>query len=300
MNKVFVVIVTFNGSKWIERCLDSVSNSTVDAKAIIVDNASSDATVEIIKNGYPKCCVVETGQNLGFGKANNIGIRKAIEEGAEYIYLLNQDAWVDNNVFEELIKIKNKYQEYGILSPLQITADRKSIDQNFYRDTICRFCDKKELITNLLLSKSKDVYPTEFVMAAHWFMSVEDIKRVGLFSPAFPHYGEDNNLIDRFHYMGYKIGFCPNLLAVHDREYRIVTQQNKLYWQFKGLLMVWNNPNINSLFKRTKRLCGFIIRSICIGGVSLKEKYSSILKGLRLLAYSNKCREESKNEGAFL
>lgn len=300
MYKIFVIIVTFNGSKWIERCLDSVLYSTIAAKAIIIDNASSDATVEIIKNKYPDFCVIETGQNLGFGQANNIGIRKAIEEGAEYIYLLNQDAWVDNKVFEELIKIKRQNQEYGILSPIQITADRKSIDQNFYKDTIFRFCDKKELITTLLLAKNKDVYTTEFVMAAHWFIAVADIKHVGLFSPAFPHYGEDNNLIDRFHYMGYKIGFCPNLLAVHDREYRIVTQQNKLYWQFKGLLMVWNNPNINSPLKRIKRLCGFIIRSLCIDRVSLKDKYLLILKGLRLLPYSNKCREESKKEGAFL
>lgn len=300
MDRLFVIIVTYNGAYWISRCINSVYRSSIPTIPIVVDNGSSDKTLDIINKEFPQSIIIKTGRNLGFGQANNIGIRRAIQEGAKYIYLLNQDAWVDENVFERLIEVKKNNPEYGILSPLQLAADRKTLDKNFINDTIVRFSDCHTLLNNMLTSSVKQVYETKFVMAAHWFIDVDDIKRIGLFSPAFPHYGEDNNLIDRFHYFGYKIGFCPNLFAVHDRQYRVINQKDKMYWQFKGLLMVWNNPMCNSNIKRLKRLIGFVTRVLLIQNVPIKDKLSIIYKGLRLLPISKKCRGISKTEGAFL
>ena len=75
--RVVVVVVTFNGEKWIDRCLDSLLSSTLTPHAIVVDNASSDSTVERI-GSYPGVELIRSEVNLGFGKANNLGLNRAI------------------------------------------------------------------------------------------------------------------------------------------------------------------------------------------------------------------------------
>ena len=86
MKKVFVVIVTYNGVQWIRKCLQSCQ----DYPVVVVDNQSTDATVEIIQNEFPKVHLIEESKNHGFGQANNIGISYALNKGADYVFLLNQ------------------------------------------------------------------------------------------------------------------------------------------------------------------------------------------------------------------
>jgi len=91
--KVSVIIVSYNFEQWIDRCLGSLRRSTSPISVIVVDNGSKDKTTQIIEKNYPEVHLIKTGANLGFGKANNIGIRYAMEQGADYFFLLNQDAW---------------------------------------------------------------------------------------------------------------------------------------------------------------------------------------------------------------
>jgi len=105
MNVIYVVIVTYNGMQWIDKCLDSLIHSSIPLNIIIIDNLSTDGTVDFIKHKYPTVELVETGKNLGFGKANNIGITHAVKQNADYVFLLNQDAWVGLNTIDELVKI---------------------------------------------------------------------------------------------------------------------------------------------------------------------------------------------------
>ena len=94
LNKsVFVVIVTYNGAVWLDRNLSSLRHSDYPVTTIAVDNNSTDASIEILEK-YSEADVIKSGENLGFGKANNIGITKALEQGADYVFLLNQDAWI--------------------------------------------------------------------------------------------------------------------------------------------------------------------------------------------------------------
>jgi glycosyltransferase involved in cell wall biosynthesis len=80
--KVFVVIVTYNGSKWVTTCFSSLRPSTVPLHTIVIDNGSQDDTLARIAAGYPEVEIVSTGQNHGFGKANNIGMERAYQRGA--------------------------------------------------------------------------------------------------------------------------------------------------------------------------------------------------------------------------
>ena len=86
----YVIVVTYNGSKWIDKCFGSLVNSTIPLQIFAVDNGSSDGTPDIIRSKFPSVQVIENKENLGFGQANNIGIRQAYDAGADYVFLLNR------------------------------------------------------------------------------------------------------------------------------------------------------------------------------------------------------------------
>ena len=103
--KILVIIVSYNFERWINRCLGSLRNSSYPADIMVVDNGSNDQTTDIIEKEYPEVRLVKTGQNLGFGKANNIGMKVAMNEGYNCVFLLNQDAWIGTETIGTLIKI---------------------------------------------------------------------------------------------------------------------------------------------------------------------------------------------------
>ena len=91
---IFAVIVTYNAMhrNWADRCLQSLEESSVPVTSIFVDNCSVDGTRDYIPSRYPQVVWLPQDHNLGFGQANNVGIRYALNHGADYVLLLNQDA----------------------------------------------------------------------------------------------------------------------------------------------------------------------------------------------------------------
>ena len=88
--KVFVIIVSYNGMKWIDKCLNSVLNQ---GEVVVVDNNSCDGTVDYIRMNFSLVKILSQTTNYGFGTANNIGISYAMKKGADAVFLLNQDAF---------------------------------------------------------------------------------------------------------------------------------------------------------------------------------------------------------------
>ena len=89
--KILVVIVTYNGEHWMEKCIGSIMKSGVKADTYVIDNNSTDGTVAAVRVINPEAIIVESKENLGFGRANNIGMKYALDKGYDYVYLLNQD-----------------------------------------------------------------------------------------------------------------------------------------------------------------------------------------------------------------
>lgn len=219
MEKILVIIVTYNGMEWMERCLDSLTRSTLPSDIFIVDNGSTDGTQDYIRTCGKDIIFRQSGENLGFGRANNLGLQYAVDNGYDYVYLLNQDAWVEEATFETLINVHRSHPEYGILSPMQIQANGQHMDRNFLNGVASR-CVDGNFMEDLYFGTLQDVYEVKDVMAAHWLISMDCLRRTGGFSPTFRHYGEDNNYVDRVEYHGFKTGFVPATKAVHDRENR--------------------------------------------------------------------------------
>ena len=245
--KLLVIIVTYNAMQWAERCFGSLRKSTAIPDVFVVDNGSTDGTQTYILNNYPDVIFQQSGNNLGFGMANNIGLQYALDKGYDYVYLLNQDAWVLPDTFERLIDICKKYPEYGILSPFQMNADLYHIDQSFYSNVLA-WESNCNIVNDFCNNDLKDVYSVPWVMAAHWFITKECISKVGGFSPTFHHYAEDVNYCDRLHFWGMKVGVIPSLRVVHDRAWREDSSGKILYMGYTNILRDFSNPERKSKF----------------------------------------------------
>ncbi|KGO87378.1 glycosyl transferase [Flavobacterium rivuli WB 3.3-2 = DSM 21788] len=233
--KIFVIIVTYNGARWIDKNIPSLLDSAYPVRIIVVDNKSTDNTLELL-NRYPELDIIKSETNLGFGKANNIGMQRALDLGADYLFLLNQDAWVFENTISSLVSKMQKYPDLGLLSPLHYSADVNDLDQSF-----ATYYSRKTKD----LDKSTAVAP--FVNAAAWMLSRNCVEMVGFFEPFFGHYGEDRNYCDRVSYHKFLIGIDADAKIVHDR---VITRNfNKDITQSKfKILASLLNPN-HGLFK---------------------------------------------------
>lgn len=213
--KTSVVIVTFNGMKWIGNCLKSIIDNTISTEIIIVDNCSSDNTVSYLKNNFiKKIRLIELQQNLGFGQANNLGISSAIELKSDFIFLLNQDTVIDHYTIEKLITVSKNNLEYGIISPIHADGSGKCLDKSFLFYLKNSY---SHLISDAILSlKMKEIYPVEMINAAAWFVPIKTFETVGGFDPIFFLYGEDDNFCQRVIFHNLKIGITPTTIIRHD------------------------------------------------------------------------------------
>ncbi len=282
--KVLVIIVTYNGEKWIQKCIASVLGSTYRADTLIIDNASTDQTLRLIPDDR-SIKVLTSNENLGFGAANNIGFEYALEHGYDYVYLLNQDAYLGENTLGKLIEVHAWKPEFGILSPVQTDANGIA-DAQFAKKTGIRSVTRIDI-------------PVEvgFVMAAHWLMPVSTIRKVGAFSPTFHHYGEDDNYIDRLHYHGLKAGVITSVAGIHDRGSRVATKEQICRRKVLIPTIKMSNP------RNATRWC-FFVSTVWLALCSVRNLSMIPLKSIpELRGKKKEIRANmrlSKQEGAFL
>lgn len=216
-----IIIVTHNALPWIDKCLQSTGTYPV----IVVDNASTDQTVTHIQSNYSQVTILPQVKNLGFGQGNNVGMSYALQQGAEHVFLLNQDAYLVDNCLEVLIKKQQQNPQFGVLSPVHLNGKGDALDRNFGNYISSQQVPK--LISDLLLDKKEEIYEVPFVNAAGWLLSRKCLETVGGFDPIFFHYGEDDNYCQRVLYHGLKIGVLLQAFLLHDREHREVIKPEK-------------------------------------------------------------------------
>ncbi len=211
---IFTIVVTYNGMQWIEKCIKSLKNSSIKTHIIVIDNLSTDGTPDYIEQNFNHIELIRSQENLGFGRGNNIGLKKAIKNNADYVFLLNQDAWVQTDTIEKLIHVQQNNSEYGILSPAHLNGLEDSLETKFAE--YAGPDNSPNLLSDLYMNHLKDIYTTRFVNAAAWLITKECLQKTGGFNPLFPHYGEDENYINRAHYWGFKVGIAPKTQITHD------------------------------------------------------------------------------------
>lgn len=222
---VHVVVVTFNGAPWIDDLLSSLHSSDMAVQVVVVDNASSDSTPTIAK-ADPGVTVIETGSNLGFGRANNLGIAHSLARGADFVFIINQDTVVSPSAISTLVTSALANQQLGIVCPLQLNESGDAIDATFARYYLAPHAPK--LIDDAVLRTVGACYQVESAPAAAWMLSRDFLLNVGGFDPLFFMYCEDDDLCSRARHHGFAIGIVPGATFIHRRGfYRGAQEQSR-------------------------------------------------------------------------
>lgn len=284
MPQIHIIIVTYNAMKWAERCFKSLRKSSVPVKCIVIDNGSTDGTQEYIKTNFPEVDFTQSESNLGFGKANNIGIEKAHKDGADFFYLMNQDAWLYENSMEKMLEVYNSHpnkNEIGIISPIHVDGSEKYLDI-FLDQYIAKNYEKTRMISDLYFQTLKPYYEIHFVNAAHWLLPKKTIETIGGFNPYFFHYGEDDEYVNRVHFHQKKVLLVPGSKVVHDG----VQLLHKIdFTKYEDVRIEINtlNPSLpNALRSEKKSLKKSMFKNFITGDFNkykeLSQKYQKIAR----------------------
>ncbi|MGX1023508.1 glycosyltransferase family 2 protein [Psychroflexus sp. MBR-150] len=304
MNLTYIIIVSYNASPWLKKCLGSIDFDKF--KVIVVDNNSKDDTTSVIEEKYPQIKLFKEDTNLGFGQANNKGISYALNQGADQVFLLNQDAYLVDDCIDKLLLFQQNNPEYGILSPIHTNASLTKLDRNF--SNYVRYDMNPDFYSDHVLGNElKPVYEVPFVNAAGWLIRKECLMRVGGFDPLFFHYGEDDNFCQRVRFHDFKIGVLPQVFMIHDREDRKKDNIkpysdaffNKKTRSFKIKYANVLTHEINVFDSEIKRLKRQILKFKLKGKFSYAQANTKFLKSLPSLKQSiTKSYKVNQHKGA--
>lgn len=285
---VYIIIVTYNAKDWLGYCLPSLQNRPQNWQVIVADNASTDGTAESIKQQYPWVRLVKSGQNLGFGRGNNIGLRLALAEKADHVLLLNQDARIELCAIEALVGIQQNNPDYFIVSPVHLRGDGEEVDLAF-----SKYCSPPScpgLLKNALDGRLEDVYETKKCNAAIWLLSRRCLQTVGGFNPVFFHYNEDDDYCNRVRFFNGKIGIAPKVRARHNRPQKASTRPLDNY--FLNTLVKFTDPARKppSAYRLITMFIPTILKNITRGRRVIAGHFASVLKDM----LKNQCAAPEK------
>lgn len=215
---VAIVLVNWNGFEFSKACLQSLQNLEFpDYKIIVVDNASENREGSRLKDAFPNILLIQNEQNLGFTGGNNVGIRKALEDGYTHIMLLNNDTEVEPDFLGEMIRKFRANSKLGVVQPLICFLHQQ--DQiwsaggkwNSFLGRAVTLGDRKVLSDYNLSDRILD-----WATGCCMLVSREALLEVGLLNDQYFAYFEDVEWSLRFRKNGYGIALASKAKIYHE------------------------------------------------------------------------------------
>jgi len=211
-----IIIVNWNGWRDTVACLRSCEQLDYpEYTIIVVDNGSGDDSVTRIRSAFPHVRIIETGANLGFAGGNNVGIRAAVDEGARYVWLLNNDTVVEPGALSALVEACATGKNVGIAGSKITYFDRP--DMLWYAGG--EFTPEGPVKHRGFDEPDTGQYersePTGFVTGCSLLTTAEVIERVGLLPEEYFLYWEEAEFDWRVRAAGYELRYVPQSVVRH-------------------------------------------------------------------------------------
>ncbi|HWP83428.1 MAG TPA: glycosyltransferase family 2 protein [Bacteroidota bacterium] len=214
---VYVILVNWNGKADTLECLSSLQKVHYsNARVLVVDNASSDGSVEAFRSQFPSVELIENSVNVRFAGGNNVGIRHALERGAEYVLVLNNDTVVDAMVLDELIRTAESDPSIGMVgAKVLYYTDPQRIWFAGGRIHWWSGWIAHEGIREMDRRQHDIVKDVDYLTGCCILAKREVIEEIGLFDERFFMYGEDVDWCLRARRAGYRLVFQPKAKVWH-------------------------------------------------------------------------------------
>jgi GT2 family glycosyltransferase len=225
-----IIIVSHNGAVWICDCIRSIlANRYAPCEILVVDNASHDTTLSLIKNSFPEVTILPQRKNRGFGRGSNIGLEYALSHGADYILLLNQDIRLEHDCLYNMIASCEANDHISIASPVQMNYEGTDVDPRFRR--LYGMITDLFRMTDLPVSDSIEV---ETVIGASMLFRASALREIGGFDPIFFLYHEESDLCRRARYLGHQVHIIRRAIAYH-HHVQLFTKEMRIRSKFSSL-----------------------------------------------------------------
>ncbi len=208
---VWVVILNWNSRVNTLECLHSLQASSYgNLRVVLVDNGSTDDSVECVRKGFPEAHIMQNPRNLGYTEGNNGGIRYALERGADYVLLLNNDTVVPPETICQLIQAGEEDPSIGATCPVIVSYSDHS---KHYVPTID--WETVSAGEELISSTESVSCNVDYATGCALLMKSAVIRKVGFLAPAYFAYYEDVDWSLRCKGAGYRILLVPQAIVLH-------------------------------------------------------------------------------------
>ena len=282
--EISVVVVSWNAKKYVEECLSSLAkqNLRIPVEIIVVDNASFDGTPAMIRERFPEVRLFQNASNLGFAKANNIGIRAAC---GRYVALINSDVNVPPACLQDLYEFMERNVTVGVAGPRMVGPDG-NVGRSYMRFPTVWNCLCTALGMNTLFRRSRlfgGVLMTDFSgdttadvdVLNGWFLVVrrQALEETGLLDELFFMYAEDIDWSLRFKNAGWRRVYYTGACALHYggsssavvpiKSYIEMHRANIQFWKKHhtraGVLAYWLTVLIHQLIRLARHSCVWLV-----------------------------------------
>lgn len=225
--KLSIIIVNYNVKLFLEQCLTAVFKSltTIEAEVFVVDNNSTDNSMEMVKEKFPQVKCILNKKNVGFSKANNQAM--AIAKG-EYVLLLNPDTVVEEDTFSKCIAFADAHPKLGGLGVKMLDGNGVFLPESkrglptpsvsFYKIVgLSALFPKSKRFSNYHLGNlnNNEINEIDVLSGAFMWMRKSVLDKIGFLDEAFFMYGEDIDLSYRIQLAGYKNYYFPDAKIIH-------------------------------------------------------------------------------------
>lgn len=289
-----IAIVSYNTSKILESCLNSVFNVLNndgfihDAEVIIVDNGSSDGSPKMVKEKFPKARMILNKKNLGFAKANNQAIKLS---ASEFVLLLNSDAKLTNGSLSKLLTTLKTHPEIGAIGPKLLNSDHSiqpscGFLPNLFKVLVWMlFLDDIPILQNFLnpyhIENTRfynNSHFVDWVSGACMLIRRKAFDKAGLLDEKIFMYGEEVELCIRIRSSGYRIFYLESACVYHLKGASGKGEQSGITEEFAALKYIykkhkplWQQVSLSLLLK-----LGALLRIVLFGIIWGSPKSKSL------------------------
>jgi N-acetylglucosaminyl-diphospho-decaprenol L-rhamnosyltransferase len=307
-----VIIVNWNVRSLLERCLQSVTASAqhgaLKCQVIVVDNASTDGSLEMVQRLFPTVQLIGSNANLGFARANNLGATRA---SGRYVLFLNPDTEVVANALATMVAYMDQHTDVGLLGPKLLFPDGRvqpsrrrfpTLATAFLESTIVQqwFPQNRILDRYYAHDRSDDVeQDVDWVVGACMLIRRQAWERVGTLDERFFMYSEELDWCRRLKSAGWRAVYLPSATVVHHegQSSAQVVPARHIYFQSSKVLYFRKHHGAWAASCLRLFLLGTYVYQLCLEGLKWLLGHKRPLRRERIAAYLRVLRSGLNAQG---